>query len=169
MGIWLAETGYTLEDFKLALKEDLLAAQMIELIIQEAPNTSEQVHDRHILLASEGDAEFVLEQLAADADFGALARLYSRDSSTQPDGGDLGWFPKGTLLFPEVEAAAFELQVGAISGIVQSTLGYHIVQTLDKGEHPLSPNDLQDLHNQVVEDWIAAQSEIAGIEVLITP
>jgi parvulin-like peptidyl-prolyl isomerase len=169
MGVWLAETGYTLESFKLSLEEDMLAAKVIEMIIEDLPENVEQVHARHILLASEGDAAFVLDQLAANADFGTLANLYSRDASTQPDGGDLGWFPRGGLLFPEVETAAFELQPGEVSGIIASTLGYHIVETLEKEERPLSPNDLRDHQEKAVEAWIAAQRESASIEVLITP
>jgi len=169
MGVWLAETGYTLEGFKLALEEDMLAARMVESILQDVPENVAQVHARHILLASKDDAEFILEQLAANADFGTLARLYSRDSSTRPDGGDLGWFPRGGLLFPEVESAAFELQPGEISDIVKSDLGYHIVQTLETGERPLSPNDLRDMRETAVEDWISTQRESATIEVLITP
>ncbi len=169
MGVWLAETGYSVESFKLALEEDMLAAQMVERILQDLPENIEQVHARHILLASKDDAQFVLDQLAANADFGAMARLYSRDSSTQPDGGDLGWFPRGGLLFPEVETAAFELQPGEVSGIVKSDLGYHIVQTLEVGERQPSPNDLRDMQEQVVEDWISTQRESANIEVLITP
>jgi peptidyl-prolyl cis-trans isomerase C len=169
MGVWLAETGYTLEGFKLALEEDMLAARMVENILQDVPENVAQVHARHILLASEEDAQFILEQLAANADFGNLARLYSRDSSTRPDGGDLGWFPRGGLLFPEIETAAFELQPGEISTIVKSDLGYHIVQTLETGERPLSPNDLRDMQERAVEDWISTQRESANIEVLITP
>jgi hypothetical protein len=169
MGVWLAETGYTLEGFKLALEEDMLAARMVESILQDVPENVAQVHARHILLASKDDAEFILEQLAANADFGTLARLYSRDSSTRPDGGDLGWFPRGGLLFPEVESTAFELQPGEISDIVKSDLGYHIVQTLETGERPLSPNDLRDMQETAVEDWISTQRESATIEVLITP
>jgi parvulin-like peptidyl-prolyl isomerase len=169
MGAWLAETGYTLESFKLALAEDMLAADMVDLILQDLPENVEQVHARHILLASEADASFVLEQLAANADFGRLANLYSRDASTKPDGGDLGWFPRGGLLFPEVESAAFELQPGEISGIVASDLGYHIIETLEKAERPLSPNDLRRQQEHAVEDWITAQRESANIELLITP
>lgn len=169
MGVWLAEMGYTLDSFKSALEEDMLAAKMIELILQDVPENVEQVYARHILLASEGDAAFVLDQLAADADFEKLAQLYSRDASTQPAGGDLGWFPRGGLLFPEIENAAFELQPGEISGIVTSALGHHIVQTLEKAERPLSPNDLRNHQERAVEDWISSQRQSANIEVLITP
>lgn len=169
MGVWLAETGYTLESFKFALEEDMLAAKMIELILQDVPDSVEQVHARHILLASEGDAAFVLDQLAANADFETLAQLYSRDASTKPAGGDLGWFPRGGLLFPEVETAAFELQPGEVSGIVASALGYHIIQTLEKTERPLSPSDLRNQQERAVEDWITSQRQSANIEVLITP
>ncbi len=169
MGVWLAETGYTLDSFKQALEEDMLAAQMVDLILQGLPKNVEQVHARHILLASEADASFVLEQLAANADFGRLANLYSRDASTTPDGGDLGWFPRGGLLFSEVESIAFELQPGEVSGIVVSDLGYHIIETLEKAERTLSPNDLRNQQELAVENWIAAQRESANIKLMSTP
>ncbi|NIR59143.1 MAG: post-translocation molecular chaperone, partial [Gammaproteobacteria bacterium] len=52
--------------------------------------------------------------------------------SSRELGGDLGWFPRGGLMLPEVEEAAFSLQPGETSGIVESVWGLHIVQTLER-------------------------------------
>lgn len=69
-------------------------------------------------------------------DFAALAKQYSQDS-TNVNGGDLGFFGKGTME-PEFETAAFALQPGQVSGIVQTKLGYHIIKIeeriADKGK-----------------------------------
>ena len=57
--------------------------------------------------------------------FAELARKYSEDGSAE-QGGDLGWVVKGQL-DPQFEAAAFRLEPGATSGIVETRFGYHII------------------------------------------
>lgn len=63
--------------------------------------------------------------------FGALARLYSDDPGSASKGGDLGFVERGTL-YPEFEAAAFNLKTGEISQIVKTQAGYHIIQLIER-------------------------------------
>ena len=116
-----------------------------------------------------GRGEQLLEQLNNGADFVLLAVQYSIDPSTRPDGGDLGWFPQGYLLIPEVEATAFRLQPGEISDIVESELGFHIVQTLDREVRQLSPDARSALRHSIVEEWLITQRKEADIQILISP
>ena len=169
VGIWLAENGYTLDGFKAALVEERLAAQMIEWIVVEVAETAEQVHARHILVATQDEAHGLRDQLIAGADFAELARLYSRDPSTRPAGGDLGWFPRGYLLIAEVEAAAFSLQPGDVSDVVKSNLGYHIVQTIDREERSLSPDALLKVREQAVINWLSSQRQTVEVQILNMP
>ncbi len=169
VGAWLAANHYSVESFRAALEEEMLAAHMVSRLADSVGPAAEQVHARHILVASREEAEEILQQLAAGAEFAELASLLTLDLSTRPAGGDLGWFPRRYLAVPEVEAAAFDLEPGQISGIVPSRLGFHIVQTLERGERPLSPDALRRLQALAVEDWLAAQRQTAVIEILVVP
>lgn len=169
LNTWLAEMGYTLENLKIALTEELLAAQMIELIVAGVTETAEQVQARHILVATRDEAEWLQGQLIAGFNFAEMARQYSLDPSTRLAGGDLGWFPAGYLLIPEIEVAAFSLQPGEISEIIESHLGFHIVQIIDRAIQPLNPDALRHLREQAVKDWLVVQRETVEILVLSIP
>lgn len=166
---WLTASGFTTQSFTAALAEEVMAAQMIEKITANVGDEAEQVHARHILVAGQAEAETLLAQLQAGADFAELARTFSLDLSTRPAGGDLGWFPRGYLLVDEVEEAAYTFPPGTVSGVVQSALGFHIVEVLDRGERPLTPDAQRRLREKAVEDWLAAERQAASIEIFVGP
>ena len=167
VGAWLAAQGYSMERFESALELDLLAARMVEEIAAGVPEAVEQVQARHILLASRAQAESVLADLRAGADFAALAATLSLDLSTRPAGGDLGWFARGTLFAAEVEQAAFGLEPGGPAEVVESALGAHVVQTLARELRPLTSQARLRLQAQAVEQWLDAQRAAAVIEITL--
>lgn len=84
----------------------------------------------HILVASEGEAKGILDDLAKGKSFEDLAKEKSIDA-TASRGGDVGYFRKGQVV-PEFEMTALSLKVGQTSGIVKSQFGYHIIKLTDK-------------------------------------
>lgn len=76
-------------------------------------------------------AEAILDSLKHGADFAAMAKKYSEDPGSASNGGDLGWVSKG-VFYPEFEAAAFALKPGQLSDVVETPVGFHIIQLIDK-------------------------------------
>jgi peptidyl-prolyl cis-trans isomerase SurA len=72
-------------------------------------------------------AEEALTKLREGADFETTARQYSDDPSTRDRGGDLGWFRSGAMV-REFDQMAFALRPGDISGIVETSFGFHIIK-----------------------------------------
>ena len=156
---WLKENGYTENSFRLALARSIKGAWMRDKIVAEVPESVEQVHARQILLYNSEEANQVYTNLQAGADFDRLAAAYD------PTGlGDIGWFPRGYLTELAVEEAAFSLQSGEMSTIVETRLGYHIIKIIERDpERLLEPDALFTLQAQAVSHWLEetrAQSEI---------
>ncbi len=97
-----------------------------------ADSTSrEEVKARHILVPEEGTALAIIEKLSDGADFVELAKTESTGPSG-PNGGDLGYFPRGAMV-PAFEAAAFELEPNSFTKEpVQTQFGWHIIKVEDK-------------------------------------
>jgi len=95
-----------------------------------------QVRARHIVVKTRAEAETILEQLHAGADFAALAREQNVDS-TKATGGDLGLVRRGTMVAP-FDQALFATKPGSLSTIVQTSFGFHIIKVegIEEGELP---------------------------------
>jgi peptidyl-prolyl cis-trans isomerase C len=81
---------------------------------------------------SRAKAEDILKRARAGEDFAALAKEFSTDPGSKNEGGELGWFGRGQMVKP-FEDAAFSLQPGQISDIVESDFGFHIIQVEERG------------------------------------
>lgn len=163
MTAWLAANGYDRESFQTALARAIAAAWMRDQIIAGVPTEVEQVHARQIFLYNSADAQEALAQLQAGRDFATLAAAY--DPLTN---GDLGWFPRGYLTQPEIEQVAFELDPGEYSEIIETELGYHLVQVIARDQaRPLDPEARLILQEQALNDWMDRQREQSDIEILI--
>ncbi|MBN1453329.1 MAG: peptidylprolyl isomerase [Anaerolineales bacterium] len=150
LAAWQSEHGYTDDSFQFALKRAAEAAWMRDKIITAVPGTAEQVHARQILLYNEDTARKVADQLDAGASFADLAVLY--DPNT---GGELGWFPRGYLLEPELEEAAFSLEPEQYSDVIASEVGYHILLVVERdAQHPLSPDAYLVMQEKALSDWL---------------
>lgn len=153
----VAAQGMTLDQVKMQTRQRLFAQKLVESepagktavsdaevdkFYKDNPERFKQpdaVHASHILIAlppnatpaqkaqAKAMAQDTLNKVKAGGDFATLARERSNDGSAQ-NGGDLGFVPRGQTV-PPFEDAAFKLKPGAVSGIVETQFGYHIIKS----------------------------------------
>jgi hypothetical protein len=148
----------------------------------EAELPGGRVRARHILLqfpegASEVQVDSVRtlagqlrDRLVAGEDFEALARTYSADPGTAATGGDLGTFGRNEMV-PPFEAAAFSLQEGEISDVVETAFGLHLIR-VDERIVPSFDTDRDQFRAQIQSQmileaestYVAELVEAAGLE-----
>jgi peptidyl-prolyl cis-trans isomerase C len=156
---WQSDHGYSDPTFRSALRRQAEAAWMRDKIVAAVPSTAEQVHVQQILLYNQDTAQSFLQQLNGGADFDELAS--KADPVTR---GDLGWVPRGYLLDPKIEEAAFSLAVGGHSDVITTDVGYHIVKVLEKDPNrALSPDAYLALQELALKNWIEQQRQQSNI------
>lgn len=129
---------------------------------QTYARNAEERAARHILInasesmpasereAAKQKAEELLAQVRANPDqFAEIARKHSQDTGSASQGGDLGFFGRGAMV-PPFEEAAFKLNKGEISDVVQSDFGYHIIQLTDLKAADIPAFD--DVQERVAQD-----------------
>ncbi len=104
----------------------------------KAQKPEDEIHARHILVATEGDAQAVLKRLKAGEDFAKVAKDMSKDPGSE--GGDLGWFTRDRMV-PAFADAAFALQKGQTSDPVKTQFGWHVIQLEDRRPKTFPPFD----------------------------
>lgn len=165
---WLTENGYTEPEFRDAIRSNLLTQRVREAVLAQTGdvNTIRTVHARHILVATQAEAEAVLQRLNNGETFEALAAELSRDVTNRDTGGDLGFFTRDDLTTPQLADLALTLDEGEMAGPVQTALGWHIVQTLEFGEEPVASGSEALALEQYFAQWLAGRRQSATIEIL---
>lgn len=160
---WLAQNSYTPDSFRRSLRRSIEAAWMRDQIIASVPETAEQVHARQILVFNRDQADQLYSQLESGTDFATLAATI--DPATL---GDLGWFPRGYLTMPAVEEAAFDLQPDEYSQVIETDIGYHIVQVIERDpDRPLDPDARLVLESSALENWLETRKAESEITILL--
>lgn len=159
---WLNTNRFSEQQFRQALRRSLAAAWMRDQITAQSAQTADQVHARQLFFTSAEEANQALAELKAGADFETLAR--GRDALT---GGDLGWFPRGVLLHPELDEAVFALQPGQYTDVIQTAIGYHIIQVIERDpQRAPDPQARLKLQAQAVQEWINQRLSQSQVEIL---
>lgn len=147
-----------------AVLEQLLTGKVREGLFAPLYGDVLQAHARHILVATEAEANTVLTQLQNGANFQELAQQTSLDNGTRTNGGDLGWFTANELIDPRLGEVVFSLQPGAIAGPIPSRVGYHIIQLIETATRPIEEQRMGVLMDGIYTQWLSDQFAAATIE-----
>jgi parvulin-like peptidyl-prolyl isomerase len=171
---WLEANLWSLEEFREALAAEMLAEKVVSVVTADVPSAVEQVRARYLQVDDLTLAQSLLQQIRNGEDFGTLAGLHSLDKVTGQNGGELGYFARGSLLVPAVETAAFNLNPGEVSEIITGASGdgsqttYYIVQLIERDpQRPLTADLRYTLLQQAFETWLQAQWERATVIRLV--
>jgi parvulin-like peptidyl-prolyl isomerase len=149
--------GISIDHVKKSVRESLIINKYLEGIVaagakvtedeikrayQEETTADKTASVRHILLLTQGKTEpekaearkkieSLLARAKAGEDFAELAKQYSEDPGSKDNGGLYEDFGRGQMVKP-FEDAAFSVPVGEISGVVETSYGYHIIKVVDR-------------------------------------
>ncbi|HTR52831.1 MAG TPA: peptidylprolyl isomerase [Kofleriaceae bacterium] len=165
----LAAQGFTLQSYKADLKRQLLRLRAVnQLVAPKVQVTEEDVHARydelqrrsaavsavrlsHILIkvpdhpteqqldAAKEAAAQAIARVKNGEDFAEVAKQVSQDPSTAPNGGELGWFERGSIANPDWEPIVFAMQKGDVRGPVSGSDGLHVFYANEIKSSQLKP------------------------------
>jgi peptidyl-prolyl cis-trans isomerase D len=137
----------------------------------------EEVHARHILFQVPRDADVkkreeiksrataTLERLKKGEDFASVAKQMSDDAATKDKGGDLGFIARGRAE-EALENAAFALQPGELSGVVETRYGYHLVKVEER--HAAREKPLDEVREEIQKTLRAERARAAARDAAFT-
>lgn len=185
-----SEAGFTINDLSDYYKRQMTLLAFVNKTIFEDINVSDeeaeeyydeysdefkakkgQIRVRHILVETEEEAEDILEQLNEGADFAELAFEKSICPSSA-QGGDLGFIETGQMV-EEFEDAAFELDVGETSDIIETQFGWHIIYRepneiyFSEVKEIIKSSLIEQRSQARLEEYLAELRENADIEVYL--
>ena len=120
--------------------------QVRHILIKTPPGGPDGKVDQKAVDAAKAKIDDIDKQLKAGADFAALAKKYSEDTSSGKNGGLLGWITRGRTV-QEFEQAAFSLPKGGTSGVIRTSYGFHIIHVDDK--QPAKMKSLDEVKAQI--------------------
>jgi parvulin-like peptidyl-prolyl isomerase len=204
----LKEQGMTLASYRQDLKRQITRLKVVGIAVRSRVTVSDddvktyyeqnvkstgvdrKVHASHIFISIPENATVAqLEEKRAFAgelvrkarqgeDFAKLARENSEDAATRKEGGDLGWFGKGSLP-PAVEEIVFGMDPGEVGGPIRAERGFHVIKLMDRKDEQVRPfNEVKEqlrvaLFSQEMEkqtrSWLQELRKKAHIDVRLEP
>lgn len=177
----LAQQGFSRERFRFEQRFQLTVTRLTDVLSADVEVTEEDVQAAydaqfglptvsHILVATEEEAEAVIERIEGGEDFAAVASEVSTDQGSAAQGGQLGQLQPGAFV-PEFEEAALAVEPGELSDPVETQFGFHVIRTeappelgddlRDQIETQLAQQQVQPLLGELLQDVLdAGQVEI---------
>jgi parvulin-like peptidyl-prolyl isomerase len=170
---WLTEHGWSVERLELHLERKLLHEKLIDDVATEDAirqhfaehrRAYDQTAIAHLVVGDRAVAEELLSQFDEDdADFEALVRQHSTDTTTNQNGGRLG-LTNRLSMSPLIESHVFAASEGQVIGPFETKNGFHLIRIERLISGQLDENVSEAIRQDVFESWLDAQIAAANIE-----
>jgi foldase protein PrsA len=152
----LEQTGLSPAEYRELVRTNLLSQQLIHYLEDKVPTVAEQVHLYMIAQGSLAEAQHAKRRLEAGEDFYALARELNVDEELKAQGGDLGWYPRGSLADNLAHAAFDQLDIGqpSVPLVVSDQLVVIIMVAERVSARQIDKDKLQRIRSGVFEEWM---------------
>ena len=167
----LTDAHMSKSDYERLIAKPALARQnVLAYFTDQVGQSGEQVQAAHILVGTQELADQLYAQVSANPEtFGAVAAESSIDQGTAANGGDLGWFPRGTMVLP-FEEVAFSLAAGEIAPPFQTEFGWHILMVNDTDpDRALTDEQISQSSKTLNDRWLEEQRQSMSIDTPIEP
>jgi peptidyl-prolyl cis-trans isomerase C len=155
----LLEAAYLRQEVAPKVTEQAIRARYDQLSANHPPE--QEVHARHILVATEVEARAVLNQLRRGGDFATVARALSMDRDAS-GGGDLGFFRRDQV-WPGFAEVAFALSPGQVaSDPIRNEFGWHVVMA--EASRTVPTPSFAEAHDGIRRDLLAGAARQAIVQ-----
>lgn len=145
-------TGVSDADIREYFRMQALREKVRDAVITDVARTAPFVDARHILVASEEEANNALAALQGGESFAALAQAISTDGSSA-QGGELGWGPASQYV-TEFADAVKTAEIGALVGPIQTQFGYHIIQVRAREDREMTDSEFEQALNTAFDTYL---------------
>lgn len=152
------------------ITEAKLKAKYSDFVQEFKKQDKEEVHASHILVATEGEALTIIQQIKEGKAFADLAKERSKDQTNSAKGGDLGYFTRGQMVKPFEDAAFSLTKKGEISQPVKTDFGWHVIELHEKRKMPAPAYDVvkdalrMELIRELAQHYIDGKLKEANIQ-----
>lgn len=152
------QTGMNDADINTYFEQQAIRQALLDSVTADITKTGTFVDARHILVATEEEAQDILAALQAGESFSDLAKAVSTDTGSGAQGGELGLKPV-TDYVTEFADAVRTAEIGAFVGPIKTQFGYHIIQVRERKEQDLDDTQLTNAKNGAFDTWLKSYKE----------
>jgi len=161
--------GLTYSDITWLITADDLSQKVSKKLAAQVPRTQIKVRSSHILVSAKNHslAVSLFHRVLKGANFAALAKKYSIDTTSAKNGGDLGFQPASTYVKPFAQAVS-TMKIGQLR-LVKSKFGWHIVKLVARQRTRLTATEYSQAQQQAFNNWILKEQGIIGVTRFTAP
>ncbi len=152
----IIRSGVAESEYRDMVMATVLQTKVTDKFTAELPASAESIRYRQILAKDQVDADELKKQIDGGADFAALAKEKSLDTTTKTSGGDAGWVAKGTVI-KELQDYLFSQEQGKVTTYTPASGsgGAYVYQVTEKAaDRPIDASQKSTLARRKVQEWV---------------